>query len=242
MDFALTKIKNYIYLYIIVISLLFTACGLPLYTVVDPPDFYSTGSTASIGFTAPNDDSNISGYEIYYKIYESGSYEIDYDEEEIDNSDDDYIYEFGTGKLDDLNFNRLMRLDSGANTDDAPSYPFINSGSDNSNNELNSGEMCIILVGIGSFDDDPNSYDSIKLNNIVNGIPLRIATDDDGFKDFYSDNVEDGDSDNNDEVDDTDSEYTIAFAAYSYVNNALATDIESSYPVYLGTLSVNNNN
>ena len=225
-------------LYIIIISLFVTSCGLPSYTVVKSPVKNSDESTY-LGFSAPSDDSNISGYEIYYKIYKISDPDIDKDENKFLTTASNYTYDFGVTKLNQLNFKRLMRADdgtmttAGSGTKDAPSYPFINAGTNIY--QLDSSEICRIFLG--------STTDYIVLDfggsSTVNGTPLRIATDstvDKNFKNFSHDTIESTDSDRNGA--EGDSNYTVSFVVYSYVNSAILVDYENSLPIFLGSMDI----
>jgi hypothetical protein len=203
-------------------------CGLPSYTVVEAPVVSSNGTTY-VSFEAPS-DSNIDGYEIYYKIYTDDDDEIEDDEDEFDIDSSSYVYEFGDTLPDSLNFNRLMRLESSSSTS-SDSIPFITAGT--ASDELDSGEECIIYLL------DSSTTDYITLGGTTFAQPLRIAIDDDDsdYKNFSDDTVESEDDDSNGVDSDDITPYSVSFVAYSYVNNAILVDYESSYPVFLGTIT-----
>ncbi len=122
---------------------------------------------------------------------------------------------------------------AGSGTKDAPSYPFINAGTNIY--QLDSSEICRIFLG--------STTDYIVLDfggsSTVNGTPLRIATDstvDKNFKNFSHDTIESTDSDRNGA--EGDSNYTVSFVVYSYVNSAILVDYENSLPIFLGSMDI----
>jgi hypothetical protein len=73
------------------ISLIFFSCGIPSYSYLEKPvkmsSYYSaTGDGVTlVGFTTPSNDTNILGYNIYYKIYsQDDSTEVEDDEKYFD--------------------------------------------------------------------------------------------------------------------------------------------------------------
>ena len=202
-----------------IFSLFFISCGLPSYNVVKAPIVGDPDYQVYKSFTAPS-DVNIDGYEIYYKIYQFEDSKILSDEQEYDISGTSYLYEFGKVKPERLGFIRLMRLDSGLSTNIAPGIPFIQSGTDT--DELDPGEEFRIAL------------DSIELESVNNGVPLRSATDVDGYFKKFSEEIISTDNDSNNVIpDDT---FVVSFVAYSYVSSII-TNYQDSYPVFLGTFT-----
>lgn len=218
-----------ILLYIFSFSILLINCGLPLSSVAEPPVVKGVSSSNSVGFTAPSDDSNILGYEIYYKIYKDNDGDvknlISLEKEKFNITNSSYNYEFGKSKLDKLKFHRLNYGELKSTTKhDSPLISVI---------YLQAAQSLVITAGTSS--------DSIIINNLPSiGYPLRVAIDsDEDFKDFNNDSVvgsgADIDIDHNDVT--NDSQFSVSFVAYSYVNNVLFPNSENSYPVFLGTVN-----
>lgn len=211
---------------IFITSLFLKSCGLPSYSVVEPP-VRVTPTATYVGFSAPGDDSNISGYEIYYKIYvatETSS--ISSDENQFDTENANYTYQFGAKKLDNLKFKRLKYGNLITASSTSFSTPIIGVDS------LIATSDCLISVGV------LNGYISVNSLNI--GIPLRIAktTDGNDYLKAFLKNVVTADIDNNEENPiAAGTPYSVSFAAYSYVSTNSFLDYDSSIPVFLGTIT-----
>ena len=205
-----------------IISVFVSSCGLPSSNVADAPVVRST-SAFSVEFSAPAEDTSIFGYEIYYKIYNAtDTSSIETDRLKFDTDLSSYDFESGDKKPDSLKFNRLNIGDLFTPT--IKSIPVV------SVDDLSSGDIVTISIGPGSGTDG-NGIISI---NGLELIPLRIVLDDIYYKPFLN-NVLSGDTDNNGVLKE-DNQYSVSFVAYSYVSSIITTS-QSSYPVFLGTIT-----
>lgn len=208
--------------------LIISSCGLPSYAIVDAPTVTSSDSDTTFkSFIAPADDSNISGYEIYYKIYSSSSsVSIQSDRDKFDENNTSYTYEFGSKKPKSLGFHRLQYGD--LTTLDYLPIPLISNDSSQAVN-LQPGEEVVINFSTGNG--------TLTVDGTSAGIPLRYVFDDTYLKPFSS-NVVAGDSDSNGV--DNGTAYSISFVAFSYVSSIITT-YQSSIPVFLGTIKDKSN-
>jgi len=212
--------------YILLFSLFLLSCGLPSYNVVNAPVVVSSDVESESGFKrfyAPAIDTNIDGYEIYYKIYTVDDPDIATDKTEFDNDNSSYVYELGNVKPVKLGFHRLSV--GTLETNILAAVPLISS------DDLTAGLP--LQIFLGTIDDE------ILINNTTDiGIPLRDVKDVDYYKPFAK-NVIESDSDSN-EVTISDSQYSVSLVAYSYVSiteASLVSNSENSIPVFLGTLT-----
>ena len=221
--------KNYIIiLFTAFISVFYIGCGLPSYNVVEPPIVNSDQTSDEptyVGFIAP-DDSNIAGYEIYYKIYRSiDTNTIDSDREQFAIGGTNDNYEFGKVKPVRLGFHRLMKLPPGGiSTNTPPGFPYISS------TDLAAEWVFRLLINPGS--------NIMQIQGSEIGKPLRDVRidglEDGDFKSF-DDLIENIDSDSNG-VSEINELYSVSFIAFSYISSMITTN-ESSYPVFLGTFT-----
>ena len=207
--------------FLIIFSLFLSSCGLPSYTVVDPPVVTSSDFiTLSKSFLAPADDQYVDGYEVYYKIYSTfDTSKITSDRDQFDVTGSNYKYEFGDIKPKRLGFKRLIYGDTETSQNFYP--PLISTDSSKDVN-LQANEEFLI------------SLNRIEIDSVSIGIPLRIVKDEDGFYKPFLNNVIEGDSDANGVTDDV--EYSVSFVAFSYVSSIITTN-QSSYPVFIGTIT-----
>lgn len=211
--------------YSFILLLFLSSCGIPSFSIVDPPIPTNTTSTVLISFRAPDEDDDIFGYEVYYKIYKSDSDEILEDKDKIE---DDNTTKFGDTLLKEIGgFNTL---NIGELKQTTPSTrPLIKSG------DLSGGEEFVINFSVGTGE--------VYLNGSRIGIPLRNVTDtEDGvnYYETFSDTVDNYDFDRNG-VTEFDTSYTISFVAFSSVFDIIGTS-EDSIPVFLGSISDRSNN
>lgn len=219
---------------IIFISILFiTSCGLPSYSVVEAPIKTSTDSeTVLVSFAAPSNHSNISGYEVYYKIYPaSNETEIKSDREQFNISNSSYTFEFGSKKPLALGFRRLQYGELSGNTlvpqDVFLAIPLI---SNDITAPINLQENEELEINFSSPDG------SIKINGTTVWYPLRYIKDIDGNLKTFSSNSGDIEGDDDANGVESSTPYSISFVAFSYVSAIIST-YQSSVPVFLGTIS-----
>lgn len=205
------------FIYLLFLSLCIS-CGLPSYSVVEPPVLVES-DTVSVRFSAPANDSNISGYEIYYKIYpstESDAIQADKDSFDVNNSA--YVYEFGDTKPKNLGFSRLQYGTSKIG------IPLI---SNNLSDSINLQPVDILEINFSS--------NQIVIAGTEIGEPGRLIND--SIEPFSSSEIE-GDFDDNGVS--AGMPYSISFAAYSFVSGIIDTTYENSIPVFLGTVDMTN--
>lgn len=212
-------------IYLLIFSIYVISCGLPSYSVVNAPVVVSSDVESETGFKrfyAPAIDTNIDGYEIYYKIYVFDDPDIAADKIKFDIDSSSYVYEFGNVKPLKLGFHRL-----GVGDLETEYFvlPLVSS------DDLTVGLPLQLFVGTND--------DEILINSITDiGIPLRNVKDANYYKPFAK-NVVESDSDSN-EVTVGVSQYSVSFVAYSYVSiteASLVSNSENSIPVFLGTLT-----
>jgi hypothetical protein len=210
---------KYKYFFYIIIFLHLLSCGLPSYSVVEPP-VVGDSDTVSVSFSAPVDDSNITGYEIYYKIYPSTENDaIQADKELFDDESSSYVYEFGDSKPKKLGFFRLQYGDTRQVI-----LPLIS-------NDISQS----VYLEAGEVLEVNFSQEQLIVDGTPIGEPSRLI--DDIAESFSSDEI-DGDKDANGV--ESGMAYSISFVAYSYVSAIIDSTYENSIPVFLGTIDNTN--
>ncbi|MDC7224456.1 MAG: hypothetical protein PQJ60_12000 [Spirochaetales bacterium] len=234
----------------------FTACGLPTYTTIDPPDVEDTDDIYSLAFTP---DSDTDDYIVAYKIYwDNETTLINSDEETID--DDDEV-EAGFDTLDDLDFVQMATIDtdsSGDYPDDSTDITIEASSTVTLTFDTDTGELSVtgadnvdvLYRRVQTMDSSGDTTDEdIDLIDFVSAEydyqdtssytvnSETIESDDDGM-----------DSDIYEMFTDEDRFYgesyeyqsiVIAVAVYASGFDYSTLEAEESVPVYLGTVSLN---
>jgi hypothetical protein len=240
------KSRLNIFFYISLFMLL-SGCGLPTYEALDPPTSASTGSSYSVAFTSDN-DTEIFGYNIYYKIYVADDILIRTEEKLFDpttyeNNDLDELPS-GDTLPKELGFFKMGFIDKTTTFD-----PQI---------ELTGGGHSVVIDFTSSSPQTSGSdpvitVDTTDMNNDY-GIPARGVTYSEAgssypdyfnnktYKRFVKNYEYDGsfvDADIEDAIPSGDISVTsieIAFVVFSYGVSDTTLEPLSSIPVHVGTI------
>lgn len=217
--------RNFLFIFIILLIIL-SSCGLYDSPYIEAPDVktFTTGipSSAEIYNRSDNDPEVFRGYEIYYKYYDSTSYEWE--------DDDKTIFQTSDPEPGDLTAVGYRRVNTVFTTEETTSYPMIPVDYSDRDSSFT------LTVDFNDVSASPNvkpqviysGYSNITLYRNI--YVYNSSSGDNEYKSFISDDNESSDADI------PVSENTLSLYVFAYGKDDNVYNIYSK-PVWLGRIN-----